>query len=83
MWITFLVAGGDISYTNCYNMENLQIVRIIKVGNSLAVVIPVNILRALKIQRGDAIAFGVYENDNILIRKITQNDLARLKPHEI
>ncbi|MBU6430896.1 MAG: AbrB/MazE/SpoVT family DNA-binding domain-containing protein [Patescibacteria group bacterium] len=64
-------------------MENLQITRVMKVGSSLAIVIPVNILRALKIERGDQMTFGVYADDVICIRKIQQEDLLKLKPQNI
>lgn len=53
-----------------------------RVGTSLAVVIPVNILRALKIERGDQMAFGVYVEDVICIRKIQQEDLLKIKPRQ-
>lgn len=64
-------------------MENLQITRVMRVGSSLAIVIPVNILRALKIERGDQMTFGVYADDVICIRKIQQEDLQKLKPKNI
>lgn len=64
-------------------MENLQITRVMRVGSSLAIVIPVNILRALKIERGDQMTFGVYADDVICIRKIQQEDLLKLKPKNI
>lgn len=63
-------------------MENLIITKVMRVGTSLAVVIPVNILRALKIERGDQMAFGVYVEDVICIRKIQQEDLLKIKPRQ-
>ena len=64
-------------------MENLQITKMMRVGTSLAIVIPVNILRALKIERGDQMAFGVYADDVICIRKIQQEELLKIKPQNV
>ena len=47
--------------------------RIIKIGNSLAVVIPAHILRELNLQRGDFVRFEVH--DESAIRIIRFNDL--------
>lgn len=64
-------------------MENLIITKVIKTGTSLCVVIPVKILRALKIERGDQVAFGVYADDVICMRKIQPEDILKMKPKEI
>lgn len=61
-------------------MEYLRTTKIIKTGTSLCVVIPKNILNALKWERGDQIIFGIYDKDTILFRKINENDLLKLKP---
>lgn len=63
-------------------MENIIIAKVIKNGNSLAVVIPSNICRTLKIERGDQVTFGVYQDDIICIKKIQQRDLLKLKPND-
>jgi len=64
-------------------MQNLQITKVMRVGSSLAIVIPVNILRALKIERGDQMTFGVYADDVICIRKISAEQLRELRPPQI
>lgn len=61
-------------------MEKIQLTKIIKVGNSLGVIIPKNILTALNIQRDDQIAFGIYADDVICIHKVSYEDLLKLKP---
>lgn len=61
-------------------MSNLIVSKVTKTGNSLTVVIPRNICNALSIQRGDQVSFGVYSDDVICIRKISQRDLLTLKP---
>lgn len=72
--------GGDIWYTNDYNMEVLTIHKIIKVGDSLGVVIPKNILDGLGWQRGDQMVFGVYDVDALCICRISQEKLKELRP---
>ena len=64
-------------------METLIITKVIRVGNSNAIVIPRPILKALNIQRGDQMAFGVYADDVICVRKISQSDLRKIKPPSV
>lgn len=61
-------------------MINFQITKIIRVGNSRAVVLPVNLLRELKIERGDQVVFAVAEGDVICMRKITDAEKLQIKP---
>lgn len=61
----------------------LQTAKVIKNGTSLAIVIPVNILRELKINRGDTLAFAVAEGDIIMLRKVTDIEKLQLKPKPI
>ena len=61
-------------------MVNVQIQKVLKVGSSLGVVIPANILRAMGIQRGDKIAFATYDQGVITIKKLTEEELLKLKP---
>ena len=64
-------------------MINFQITKIIRVGNSLSVVIPKNILRALKLERGDQMVFAIAEGDVICMRKITDMEKLKIKPPPI
>lgn len=64
-------------------MINVQITKVIKNGNSLAVVIPINILRELGIKRGDQIVFAIAEGDVICMRKITDAEKLKIKPPPI
>ena len=82
LWIVknLYKGGGRVLYCNYSNyMSNIIITKVVKTGNSLTVVIPKNIC----IQRGDQVSFGVYSDDVICIRKITQRDLLNLKPKNI
>ena len=56
-------------------MINVKITKLIKVGDSLGVIIPKNILEALKWERGDQIVFGIYDEQNIIIKKVTNIEL--------
>jgi antitoxin component of MazEF toxin-antitoxin module len=60
-------------------MERLIITRIIKTGNSLCVVLPKNILHALKLERGDQVVFGILDDQSLVIHKLSQSDLLKLK----
>ncbi|TAK59305.1 AbrB/MazE/SpoVT family DNA-binding domain-containing protein [Patescibacteria group bacterium] len=64
-------------------MDNIQIAKVIRVGNSNAVVIPKNICRALGVERGDQVAFGVYNDNEIIIRRISSAEVRALKPRNI
>lgn len=60
-------------------MAILQTTKIIKTGTSLCVVIPKNIRHALKMERGDQVVFGIYDDQSLVIRKLSQTDLLKLK----
>lgn len=64
-------------------MDNLFVSKVTKVGTSLAVVIPVAVLRGLKIERGDRLSFAVYEDQTFVCRLITDVESAALKPKQI
>lgn len=56
-------------------MEYIRTTKIIRTGTSLCVVIPKEILVALKMERGDQVVFGIYDNDTIIIKKIPDKEL--------
>ena len=60
-------------------MEYIRTSKITRLGTSLAIVIPVEILRALQMQRGDQLVFGVYDDDTIIIKKIPDKELRNFK----
>ena len=64
-------------------MEYIRTTKVIKTGTSLCVVIPKAILTALKIERGDQVAFGIYDADTIVVRKLSESDLFKIKPPQI
>lgn len=53
--------------------------RVIKVGNSLAVILPVEIARALEIQRGQAVGLSTTDPTFIIIKLIPEYDVERLR----
>lgn len=60
-------------------MQNYTITKIIRIGTSLGVVLPKNILTALTLQRGDQVVFGAGEYDTLIIRKISDEKLLPVK----
>lgn len=74
----FLAGGRGWGYNDYTDMEYLKTSKIIKNGTSLAVVVPKNILTALRWERGDQIAFGVLDTNSIVIRKLTQEEIFRI-----
>ena len=53
--------------------------RVIKVGHSLAVVLPVQITRGLEIQRGDVVALSATQADQIVIKLFTDYEVDHLR----
>lgn len=64
-------------------MEKVMSSTVIKTGTSMAVVIPVQILRALKINKGDMVTFAVYEDRSICIKVLTDKEARSLKPNRV
>lgn len=82
LWITFFAAAGVVCYYNNNNMQTRIFGKIIKVGSSLAVVIPVDILNGMKIYRGDYVSFAVFADNQILLKKISAEKIQELKPQK-
>lgn len=60
-----------------------HIQRVIKVGDSLAAVLPRYLTDALGIQRGQAFSIGCTENNVLTIRLLTSEEVRNLRPHAI
>lgn len=79
MWITFL-AGGHGRYYNYNNyMETIYMTKLVKIGTSEGVVIPKEILNGYHWQRGDLLVFGFMANDQLFIRRLSNDELLRIK----
>lgn len=63
-------AGGDSNYNYYTYMEPLKITKIVKVGTSLGVVLPINYLEATGLKRGDQVFLAVREDLSIEIKKV-------------
>ena len=61
-------------------MRNVRITTVQRIGNSLGVIVPAHVARAIDFQRGDQVAFAVYENNTITLRKLSQDELLQLNP---
>ncbi len=81
--ITQPLPKQDREYNDYKYMESVLTSTVIKTGTSLAVVIPVQILRALKISKGDKVCFAVYEDKVVTFRVITDLEQRALKPKHI
>ncbi len=64
-------------------MENIKVGKVIKVGSSLAVVIPAELLRALNIKRGDQVVYAVFSENQFCVRRLTEQELRAMKPQNI
>lgn len=57
--------------------------KIMKVGSSEGIVIPSIIREQLKLFRGDKVMLGVYDENTIIVRRLTNAQLEKLKGEEI
>lgn len=79
MWITFLQEGRGIEYHYNHDMEPIRITKIVRSGSSLAIVIPKEILQAVHLQRGDQIIVCPHSEGTIVLRKISNEEILKLK----
>lgn len=64
-------------------MEQIEITKIVKIGNSYGLLIPQKICKGYKLQRGDHVVFGFGEPDILFIRKLSDDELRNLKPQPV
>jgi antitoxin component of MazEF toxin-antitoxin module len=60
-------------------MEAGKIQRVIKVGDSLAVVLPKYLTRALLIERGDAVMLSSVQTNEVRVRKLSEQALRDMR----
>lgn len=60
-------------------MDNLYITRLILIGTSKGIVVPAEILNGLKWQRGDQLIFTFAADDQLIIRRVTNEQIRALK----
>lgn len=60
-------------------MEEIYITKIVKVGNSKAVVIPTNVMDGLRWERGDRVIFTFAGDDQLIVRRISDEAIRKLK----
>lgn len=83
LWITFFDMGYALAYTYNNYMENIFITKLVKIGTSKGIVIPVNILRAYNWQRGDTLIFGFSGGDQLSIKRLSDRDFEYLKSNSL
>lgn len=71
---------GD--YTNSQYMEDIYTTKLIRVGNSLSVVIPRNILKANNWKKGDHIIFTFAGLECVILKRLTDADIRKIKDVE-
>lgn len=64
-------------------MENIKVGKVLKVGSSLAIVVPAELARALNIKRGDQIVYGGYSENQFFVRRLTDQELRAMKPRDL
>lgn len=69
----------DREYNNNYSMDNLYTTKVIKVGTSKAIIIPVNVLSGLGWLRGDRVIMTFGYDDSLIIKKLDDETIRRLK----
>lgn len=60
-------------------MDNLYTTKLVKIGTSRGVIIPTNILSGLNWQRGDSVIFTFGYDDALIIKKLDDESIRRLK----
>lgn len=60
-------------------MENLHIGKVLRVGDSLGITIPINVLRALKWQRGDTIVITNFAFEQFTVVRLPDEKIKELK----
>ena len=71
--------GRGIYYTDYTYMNNLTIVRLIKNGTSLVVVIPKNVCEGLNAKRGDLLLLQFLNPQSIVLSTLSNKEILALK----
>ena len=53
--------------------------KIVRVGSSLGVIVPVNILRGMNWQRGDVLVFSPMDNDVLALKRLSDKEVRELR----
>ena len=64
-------------------MENLYFTKIIKVGDSCAIIIPKGILSGVGLQRGDTILFGQFAPGQFSVGMVSDKKIQELKNYTV
>ena len=60
----------------CSLMNKDRISKVRKVGNSLVITVPSDILRVCEIARGDEVIFGIDEKGQVVFRKLLSGEIS-------
>lgn len=64
-------------------METMILSKILRIGDSHGIIIPVQVLRAYHLERGDYVVFGFGDKEQIFFKKLSAEELKLLKPDVI
>lgn len=74
-----LGAGRGHRYNNNVNMEYIYTTKIVKIGDSKGVIIPLPILDGLGWKRGDMVVFTFAAGDQLIIKKLDDETIRQIK----
>lgn len=74
----FLDGGLGYDYNDNNDMEPIRITKIIRTGTSLCVVVPKEVLRAHKLERGDQVILRPLSENAFMVSKITSEEISKL-----
>ena len=60
-------------------MENLHITKVVRHGDSLGIIIPVEVLRGVGLQRGDTLLLGMFSPGQFTAALLSDEKIKQLK----
>jgi antitoxin component of MazEF toxin-antitoxin module len=79
-WITISSRRGASPRNYDNYMETFFTTKVVKIGSSVGLVIPRDILAACMWERGDRVVFSVIAGPTLVIRQLSEQEIRRLKP---
>lgn len=65
------------------HMEALYLTKLVKMGSSHGIIIPKQLLTGFKWERGDSLVFGLGVDNQLFIRRLSNEEIIKMKPHDI
>lgn len=61
-------------------METFYTTKIVKIGSSLGLVIPRQIIAAMMLERGDQVIFSVISGPTLVVKQLSEQEIRKIKP---